>query len=76
MVQAFMYKRIECKKNKSLVWCIDLLVFQTVHEIIERLKDINFVFTFVFDLCMVACRLIDRILYYCAYQSNSSSIVR
>ena len=38
MVRAFMYKRIECKKNKSLFWCIDLLTNKTVHDITEILK--------------------------------------
>ena len=41
MVQAFMYKRIECKKNKSLVRCIYLLIIKKLHEITEISKDRN-----------------------------------
>ena len=41
-----MYKRIECKKNKGLVLCIDRLAIKTVHEISGRLKDQNLVLTF------------------------------
>ena len=35
-VEAFTCKRIEQKKDKNLVWCIDLLTIEKVHDITER----------------------------------------
>ena len=46
MVRAFTYKKIECKKNKSLVQFIDLLTIKTVHVITEISKDKTILFTF------------------------------
>ena len=42
MYQVFMHKRIERKKNKSLVTCIDRLKIKTVHDITEILNSITY----------------------------------
>ena len=41
MVQEFIYKLIECMKNKIVVYYIDQLKIEIVHEITEILKDKN-----------------------------------
>ena len=46
MVQAFIYKQIKCKKNKSLVWYIGGLTIETMHDITERLNDRTILLTF------------------------------
>ena len=76
MVRVFTYKWIECKKNKSLVRCIDWLSIETVHEITEILKDQTILLKFVVDLRLIACWWIDRIFYYYVDQLDGSSIVR
>ena len=75
MVQAFTYKRIECKKNKILVWCIDRLTTETVHDITERSKDQTILHKFLFGLHMISQWWIDRRFYHYIDQSNVSLIV-
>ena len=41
MVGVFTHKWIEYKKNKRLVWCIDLSRIEIVHDITEIPKDRN-----------------------------------
>ena len=41
-------KRIECKWNEHIVWCIDRLTTKTVHDITEILKYQNWVLKFCF----------------------------
>ena len=76
MIRAFTYKKIKCKKNESLAWCIDLLTIETVHEITEILKDKNWVLTFLFDLSMISRWLTDCRLYHCVDRSNVILIIR
>ena len=33
MVQVFTYKLIECKNNKGVVWCTDILMIKKAHDI-------------------------------------------
>ena len=46
MVRAFMYKRINFKKNKGLVQYIDELTIKIVHEIIEISNNWTILLTF------------------------------
>ena len=47
LVRDFTYKQIECKNNNNLVWCIDWLMNETVHEITERSMDQTILLTFI-----------------------------
>ena len=38
MVRSLMYTKIECKKNKNLVQCIDQSTIETMHVITEISK--------------------------------------
>ena len=46
MVWEFTYERIECNKNKILVWCIDILIIEKLHDITKRSKDRTILPTF------------------------------
>ena len=46
MVWAFTYQKIEYRKNKSLIWCIDRLAIKTVNDVPEISKDKNVLLKF------------------------------